>query len=115
MELITLILAGTAGGAIVKLIDNVIQWLLSRKAKKQDTETLSMQQLSEKVLTIEEGQRVILHDRIKYLARCYIEEGEVDYDDFKDLKDMHKAYRNLGGENLVRPMEDVSKLKMTYK
>jgi hypothetical protein len=110
-----MVLAGSAGGALVTALGNVIQWGLNRRAKKKDTKTMNVEQLCAKVLTIEEGQRVILHDRIKYLARSYITEGEVDYDDFNDLKDMHKVYQKLGGENLVRPLEDVAKCKMLYK
>ncbi|MDD3921013.1 MAG: hypothetical protein PHO41_07595 [Eubacteriales bacterium] len=115
MEVLTLFLAGAAGAAIVKMIDNIIQWLLGRKAKKEDTKIITLGEMGKKIETIERGQRVILHDRIKYLARCYVEKREVDYDDYRDLVEMHNTYAELGGENLKRPMEDVSKLKMIYK
>ena len=115
MEVLTLFLAGAAGAAIIKMIDNIIQWILGRKAKREDTRIMTLDDMGKKIETIERGQRVILHDRIKYLARCYVEKEKVDYDDYRDLVEMHETYAELGGENLKRPMEDVAKLTMIYK
>ena len=36
MQILQLLLAGTVGAALVKLVDNVIQFLLNRAAKKSD-------------------------------------------------------------------------------
>ncbi len=112
---ILMIFAGATGAAVVNLIGKLIQWWLDRKAKRNDDKAMSVEELGERISVIEDGLRVILHDRIKHLARCYIERKEADYDDYKDLKEMHDTYRALGGDNLVRPMEDVSKITMIYK
>jgi len=115
MDQILMIFAGATGAAVVNLVGKLIQWYLDRKAKRKDAKAISMEELASKIEIIEDGLRVILHDRIKHLARCYIERKEVDYDDYKDLNEMHDTYCTLGGENLKRPMEDVSKLPMNYK
>ena len=132
MQILQLLLAGTVGAALVKLVDNVIQFLLNRAAKKSDRKadkadadkaqdcdiaerSQQVKTLLERVGRTEKGQQVILHDRIKFLARAYIAAGEVNFYDYNDLKEMHETYRELGGKNLVRPMDEVSKLKTIYK
>ena len=132
MQILQLLLAGTVGAALVKLVDNVIQFMLNRAAKKSDrkadkadadkAQDCDIAALSQQVKTLlervgrtEKGQQVILHDRIKFLARADIAAGEVNFYDHNDLKEMHETYRELGGKNLVRPMDEVSKLKTIYK
>lgn len=113
-DIVQIILAAT-GGAAVTVFGNVILWKLNRKAKKEDTDVMTLKQVADKIKTIERGQMIILHDRIKFLARSYVREGEVYFEDYQDLVEMHRTYSELGGDNLVRPMQDVSELKMLYK
>jgi len=58
--------------------------------------------------TLSAAIRVILHDRIKHLARVYISNDKVSYDDRRDLIEMHKIYHEgLGGNgNLDALMKD---------
>lgn len=114
MEWWAYVLTGGAAAAMIKIVDNVIQWRLSRKAKEDDEEQLSLQGLKDAIESLRAGQKVILHDRIKYLACTYMSDGEISFDDLNDLKEMHRIYRSLGGENLVRPMQDVESLKTKY-
>lgn len=54
--------------------------------------------LASRVDVLQSAIRIILHDRIKYLARAYIAKNEVTFDDRRDLIDMHKIYHDgLGG------------------
>ncbi len=101
--------------AALSIVGNVTMWLLNRKTQREDRKVITLSQMAEKIKTIERGQMAILHDRIKFLSRSYVRDGELYYDDYQDLVEMHKIYSELGGTNLVRPMEDVSKLKMLYK
>ena len=108
------LLTGGTAAAIVGIINNVIQWKLSRRAKQEDTEQKDMSEMAEAITTLRAGQMAILHDRIKFLSRAYINAGEILLEDLNDLKQMHRIYRALGGENLLRPMEDVEKLEIKY-
>lgn len=62
--------------------------------------------------TFNHAIRTILQDRIKYLSRAYIRNGQVDYDDRRDLIKMHEVYHNVLGGNgdLDSLMEDVKEL-----
>lgn len=85
-ELLLPLLTGACGAALIKILDNVIMWKLNRK----DTGDA-------KFKALQEGQRVILLDRIQYLCRCYIHDDKVDFDDRRRLHKMHDAYHALGG------------------
>lgn len=124
MEFLQYLLTGAAGAAIIKLIDNVIQWKLARKAKledkadddeakyKEDTR-LWREEIEKKIQALSTGQMVSLLDRIQYLSRAYIRDGEVDFDDRHRLHQMHDAYHALGGNgDLNALMQEVDELKL---
>lgn len=54
-----------------------------RQQRKDDAATLG---------ALREAMKCVLLDRIIYLGQKYIEEGEVDFDDRKRLRDMHNSY-----------------------
>lgn len=98
------LLSGTCGAAIITLFSNFVMWKLNRKAALEDKEDTRFKAL-------QEGQRVLLLDRIQYLCRCYIHDGNVDFDDRRRLHKMHDAYHALGGNgDLDTLMEAVDEL-----
>ena len=106
-EWIVPLLTGACGAAIITLMSNVIMWKLNRKAALEDKEDTRFKAL-------QEGQRVILLDRIQYLCRCYIHDGKVDFDDRRRLHKMHDAYHALGGNgDLDTLMEAVDELPVS--
>lgn len=131
MEYIQLLLTGATAAALVKLLDNVIQWKLGRKAKKEDKaseheekeEAQREQEIDQwrdstdrKIVALVEGQKCILLDRIQYLGRCYLRDGEVDFDDRRRLHQMHDAYHGLGGNgDLDELMADINDLELKDK
>ena len=55
--------------------------------------------------------KVLTLDRVKYLAKCYIKDGDIDLGDKETLHDMHKAYKGLGGNgHLDTAMAEVERL-----
>ena len=128
MDFMPLLLTGATAAALVKLLDNVIQWKLGRKAKKEDdtsererAEANQKQADFEKwrkdtdtkIAAIVEGQKCILLDRLQHLGRAYIKDGEIDYDDRRRLHQMHDAYHGLGGNgDLDELMSDVNDLPL---
>lgn len=61
---------------------------------------------------LENSQRIILHDRITWLAAKYCDKGEISYSDYEILKQMHSIYHNdlHGNGFLDSVMEDVDRL-----
>ena len=125
MEILGYLLTGTAAAAAVKLIDNLLQWHLNRKAKKEDKleekEEASGQRnearirsIEDKVIAIMDGQMYILLDRIRYLGCAYIKDECISFDDRRLLNQMHDVYHNgLGGNgDLDTLMEDVNDLPL---
>lgn len=43
------------------------------------------------------GLKVLTVDRVRYLAQCYIRDGDITLEDKETLQDMHRAYKALGG------------------
>lgn len=74
--------------------------LLQRHWSKQDKQDSIVSAL--KVLTV---------DRVRYLAQCYIRDGDITLEDKETLQDMHRAYKALGGNgHLDTAMAAVEKL-----
>ena len=102
-------LTGVGAAAVIKLIDNVVQWKLQRKAAKEDrtldddrAEIKKIKQwekdMKDKVNALINADRYIMFDRIRYLGQKYVAEKEVDFDDRRILNQMHDVYHNeLGG------------------
>ncbi len=74
--------------------------LLQRHWSRQDKQDCIVNAL--KVLTV---------DRVRYLAQCYIRDGDITLEDKETLQDMHRAYKALGGNgHLDTAMAAVEKL-----
>ena len=100
IENILLILSS---GVAIKLLDIVWKYIERRWLKKDTT--------SANDKAVKNGVRASLRDRIKYLCKCYLRDGEIDSSDHEDLIAMHEAYHDLGGNgHLDVVMEKVNKL-----
>lgn len=60
------------------------------------------------------GLKVLTVDRVRYLGKCYIANRSVSLEDKENLKEMHRAYRALGGNgHLNTIMDEVERLPVT--
>ena len=125
MEWLGYLLTGAASAAFIKLVDNVIQWKLARKTKKEDKaeEQAESDEQAEKerlkgikadLKAVMEGQRYILLDRIRYLGLAYLQKGEIPFDDRRLLHQMHSVYHGLlhGNGDLDELMSEVDELPL---
>lgn len=56
--------------------------------------------------------KVLLIDRVRYLGRCYLKDGEIHLDDKEMLNEMYSAYKGLGGNgDLDIVMNEINKLQ----
>lgn len=124
-NLIFAVVTGVTGAAVIKLIDNVVQWKLQRKAAKEDrtldddrAEIKKIKQwekdMEDKVNALINADRYIMFDRIRYLGQKYVAEKEIDFDDRRILNQMHDVYHNeLGGNgDLDKLMKAVNTLPL---
>lgn len=95
------IAGGVTGAAIVKLLDNIIVHILSRRAKKADKETVSLEAIYDvvqdiSVQTARQGNalRVSMYDRIRYLVHNAINDGTVPYGLRCDIDRLYRSYKN---------------------
>ena len=125
MEIWNYLLTGASATAVIKLIDNLVQWMLKRKAAKEDkteaeadkqkkSEQERLETTEKKLDALKIGVRIILLDRIQHLGQAYIRDGEVDFDDRRRLNDMHSVYHSsLGGNgDLDVLMHEVNSLPL---
>lgn len=110
---IQILLAALGGGTIAAVINGLFALLIfktKRKAKREDEENAENKEMRRAV-------RLILLDRILYLGQCYIDKGEISYDDRRRLHEMHDCYHTgLGGNgdaDLI--MHAVDHLRLTTK
>lgn len=118
MEILKAFLGGAGGAAIVAGLFGVVQWRLNRKAQKEDKyaakqesdgarRQADMQEINRKLDVLFLADRTILYDRIKYLAKSYIERGFVTVEDLEDLNRMHSVYHDpdkLDGNGFLREL-----------
>ena len=74
-----IIIAILGSGALSATISAVVAAFTARAKRKHGAEA---------------GTRMILYDRIKYLGKRYISEGEITADCLEDLIEMHRVYHD---------------------
>lgn len=118
MEFLKSFLGGAGGAAIVAGLFGVIQWWLGRKAQKEDKATAKqesadaqqkgdMTEINRKLDVLFLADRTILYDRIKHLAKSYIDRGYVTVEELEDLNRMHDVYHDpdkLNGNGFLKEL-----------
>lgn len=119
ITVLTLLLGGGIGAAIVKGYNERWKFKAERKAAQEDREadkadwtdeiseqvetfqemeSKRMENLEKQMAAQSEALMLILLDRILYLGRSYIEKGEISYDERRRFHAMHDCYHTgLGG------------------
>ena len=95
------VLIGVCGcTGIFNLITTILQ---HRWGKKDSTD--------KRIDALVEAQTVIMIDRVRFLGRSYIKDGEISLSDKENLRGMYRAYKALGGNgHLETVMEEVEEL-----
>ena len=131
-DILLVLLSGSVGAGIVKLVGDRLAWKRSRIEKKEDralqkqdeAEARANQHIEARLKAIEtktDAQSValkfMLYDRIRYLGQAYIRDGEIDFDDRRILSEMHKSYHDgLGGNgDLDVLMREVNALPLKVR
>lgn len=103
METIIVALIGAATGSGVGAI---VVACLQRKWAKQDKH-------DERVDALVDANKVLMIDRVRWLGKQYIADGEIHLEDKENLIAMYDAYKKLGGNgHLETVMSEVKNLKV---
>lgn len=131
-DILLAILGGGVAVAIIEAVKEAFAWHRNRKAQKEDrAEEKKEAQFEERIGHLETGmgevktlvaalvdsQKNVLFDRIQYLCRRYMAEGEIDFDDLRGVNALHNSYHNgLGGNgDLDALMKQVHNLPVKSK
>lgn len=108
--MVQLCVAFLGGTALSALISQIGEYVRERKRFKEQDDSRAMKELS----AIEEAIRYILYDRIRYLGGSFLRSEEIDFDDRRNLNNMHSVYHEkLGGNgDLDILMDEVNKLPL---
>ena len=130
IEFAKIFLGGAGGAAVVTGIVSLIQWLLSRRAQKADRVTANAEaenereekltkEINRKLDVLFLADRTVLYDRIKFLAKSYIDRGWVTVEELEDLNRMHDVYHDpdkLDGNGFLKDlMKTVNSLEKKAK
>lgn len=130
MEFAKIFLGGAGGAAVVTGIVSLLQWLLSRRAQKADKVTAKTEaenereekltkEINRKLDVLFLADRTVLYDRIKFLAKSYIDRGWVTVEELEDLNRMHDVYHDpdkLDGNGFLKDlMKTVNSLEKRAK
>lgn len=98
-------LSGAGGAALVGGVFALLQWVLNRHAKKQDTASAAsagicaargeeLKEVKRLIDVLVVADRTILYDRIKHIGKSYIARGYVTLEELEDLERMHQVYHD---------------------
>lgn len=121
-DILLALLGGGVAVAVIEAIKEALAWRRNRKAQKEDrAEDKADMKTEERIKALEvdvsdikkmmaslvESQKNVLFDRIQYLCRRYISEGEIDFDDRRGLNALHHSYHDgLGGNGDLDALMD---------
>ena len=116
MDNLLSVLGGGVGVAIVSGIFLTVQNSMAQKsAERLTSKKLTEEKIDELIrkvdLVIASGL-VVLHDRIKHLARSHIKAGSVTYDERQDLMKLYEIYHNKldGNGNITSLIDEFKKV-----
>lgn len=116
-EIILAILGSSVISALISQIGAFVLKKEDHKENKIEKIEADMKTIHQDIMSLREGMRLILLDRIRYVGQSYLKEKEVDFDDRRLLKQMHNVYHeNLGGNgDLDTLMKEVDDLPLKIK
>lgn len=98
METIRIIASSSVLIVLVQGLFEILRFYRERRAKQKDDKKQNVEarltKIEEQNKAQSEALKYVMYDRIKKLGSRYIEEGEIDFDDRRQLNERHAAYHN---------------------
>ncbi len=109
----TAIIVALIGAASGSTVGAIVVACLQRKWAKQDIHDERVDALSERVDALVDASKVQMIDRVRWLGKNYIADGEIHLEDKENLIEMYNAYKKLGGNgHLETVMSEIKHLKV---
>lgn len=87
-------------------VASIVVACLQRKWAKQDKH-------DDRFDALVDANKVLMIDKVRYLGKKYIADGEIHLEDKENLQEMYAAYKRLGGNgHLDMVMAEVNHLKV---
>lgn len=93
MELAKLVITAVTGSGVTA----ILLALLQRHWAKEDRKHSGDAAMEAKLSAIVDAEKVMMIDRVRWLGEHYIADGYITLSNKETLKEMHKAYKALGG------------------
>lgn len=107
MELFGMLLSAVTGSGVATIVLAVMRRKWEKEDQKKDRRTA----LDHRIDAIVDALKVLMIDRVRYLGEKYIADQQISLANKENLKDMHKAYKALGGNgHLDTVMNEVDEL-----
>ncbi len=107
MEFAQLLISAVTGSGVTA----IILALLQRHWAKQDRENSRDDAMQGRLDAIVDALKVLMIDRVRWLGARYIADKQISLVNKENLKDMHKAYKALGGNgHLDTVMKEIDEL-----
>lgn len=101
-SMIVALIGAVTGSGVCSIVNAFLQ----RKWAKQDKQ-------DERIDALVDANKVLMIDRVRCLGKKYIADGEIHLEDKENLREMHLAYKRLGGNgHLDMVMAEVDHLKV---
>lgn len=101
-SMVVALIGALTGSGVCSLVNAFLQ----RKWAKQDKH-------DERIDALVDANKVLMIDRVRCLGKKYIADGEIHLEDKENLREMHLAYKRLGGNgHLDMIMSEVDHLKV---
>lgn len=98
----TILLAVIGSSGVASIVVACLQRHWSKKDKGD-----------ERIDALVKAQQVMMIDRVRYLGKCYIEDGFIALADKENIAAMYSAYKALGGNgHLETIMSEINRLEV---
>lgn len=127
-EIVVAVLGGGATVAVIEGVKEALSWRRNRKAHKEDRaeekedkkiearlekiekhqeeQDERMKAIESALVLQQETNKFMLYDRLRYLAKSFIAEGEISLDDLTAWNDMHECYHKNGGNGTMATLSN---------
>ena len=107
------ILIGILGSGIGAGVMAIVLACLQRHWRKKDMQDTKNDTQDAKINALVVSHKLMMVDRVKHIAKHYINEGEISLDDKEHILEMYASYKSLGGNgHLDTIMNEINHLKV---
>lgn len=99
-----------------KVVPKIMGWLYKKIIKPHADLNSRCDAMDQRLKCNEDANLALLHDKIYYLCKHHLSDGEISLDDMENLDYLYRAYCDLNGNGMCQKLHArVSELKIKEK